>query len=54
MRPAKQAPKPATPSKIDPSGSKLQKLVKANPLFSFIETGKVKCSLTNHEFAPTL
>lgn len=36
------------------SESKLQKLVKKNPHFEFIENGKVRCTLTQHEFLPIL
>jgi len=32
----------------------LQKLVKENPHFEFIENGKIKCILTMHEFLPTI
>ena len=34
--------------------SSLQKQVLAHPHFTFIESGKIKCTLTNHEFQPTL
>jgi len=51
---AKKASKQPTPSKSEPLSSKLQKLVKENDHFKFIETGKIKCILTGHEFAPTL
>ena len=44
--------KPA--SKSDSKESKLQNLVKNSPHFEFIESGKIKCILTKHEFAPTL
>ena len=33
---------------------KLQKLVKKNEHFEFIGSGKIKCILTGHEFAPTI
>jgi hypothetical protein len=55
MKTAKQAvSKPTKKTTTDPQLSKLQTLVKNNPNFEFIGSGKVKCTLTGHEFAPTL